>query len=576
MKDQGRVHPPAHGSSNSPSAAAISVNPSSPLPPDRRTLASHPQSWWSRLRRWYSNRSPERDSSTSPQQVDAAPRALPAPLGLEVITLKATVESARVAWQEQNRERIETLVKRPGTIIAHDARTMWLLRANREAVIARLRAIWLPANPPAIARLHAYRVMNALGETVAPEALAATASESLDAGIVLLEILDQFAPEGASLPPALHDFVLNALTNAHPGLRAAAWHEVNERRLRDAEPLLDQLRDQSGAETDFAAAWMRPNEDTLQRIADKLRVRPSREDLHGLYPVIELGRSTNDAGLRSEAARVAAEFLVRLGEKSHPEGEAHGALDWLAELPERELALELLERVAQESLVWRMRAAALAHLRELDAPRAEALLERNAWTLPEEFDETVAENIRTTPVDESSLRTVESWAQEFITRGLFDAEEMRTALQAMRSRSVGLDALITTSLAAYLLAASANRTLEISYGHLPDPWRHDWLLQDLAASSGSRFHPIAISEEASEDPGQNIVQFIHGARLYRFVARVGREGDEAAVLAAVTQALTDAGLSERFVPMPDIAEEKNGLAWIFADPAKLRDLDIQL
>lgn len=486
---------------------------------------------------------------------------------VEVIRDPALVASAHKAWRTRAQPWLDHLLQNPEELVEHDRTTRAFLQEHRNDFVAELTRRWLSRAGFALQRLHALRVIRSLGAPVSPEALVAAAVESTDAGILLLNTLDQFVGESEPLPEALRDFVLQALRSENDALRAAALNEVNVRNLREAEPHLDVALDESPEEPNLllALARLRPTAETLERVQAALDLNPPRERLPGFVPLIEFGRATPDPALRGAAAEFVVDQLARIYRADQTSAEIHAALDWLAALPDRAEAIALLERVAQEPNVHRYRLSALNRLSRLDA---DEIARRDGFELEEDsadffgFEEEP-------PITDGRLLT--EWAEEFVASGIFSPAEVEIARRSWDNECPRPRATAATD-ALVQLASATNRAVAANAEFQQAVFRHDWVVLECAANSAGKFRPEAVFEDFDSGAARRTFEFIHDGRLYR-TRVLSDEADVHAVWELVEQALADAGVKERFV----WAEPPSDESWLllFADPERIRAAGIQ-
>ena len=174
--------------------------------------------------------------------------------------------------------------------------------------------------------------------------------------------------------------------------------------------------------------------------------------------------------------------------------------------------------------------------------------------------------------------TANELAAACVRHGVLAQSEADAALRALTNSVKNDDNFAPDSDSAEGLLYAAGRfvAFDVETGECPN--RHDLLIEDFARISSGRFQPQAILERYEEPKarskgwlqtgkGKYTVQFIVGDRLYRFAPKdLGDWYDVESVIAAIHQALGDAGVVERFVALESGGQDA---AFIFAKPEPL-------
>lgn len=148
-----------------------------------------------------------------------------------------------------------------------------------------------------------------------------------------------------------------------------------------------------------------------------------------------------------------------------------------------------------------------------------------------------------------------SLAQRFIEAGFLASNRLDVVVSNIKEyqkETYGDEPLLKMDAHEFLLASKMVAFFDVETDELPV--RHDKLILELAQISGGLFVPtcgreIFIKEAGKKDPFTQPyqVEFIHGDRLYRFVARnFGDWYDLERVLIACNKALEDRGVPQRF------------------------------
>ena len=148
-----------------------------------------------------------------------------------------------------------------------------------------------------------------------------------------------------------------------------------------------------------------------------------------------------------------------------------------------------------------------------------------------------------------------SLAKRFIEAGFLASNRLEAVLSNIKEyqkETYGDEPLPKMDAHEFLIASKMVAFFDVETDELPV--RHDKLILELALISGGRFAPtccreVFIKEAGKKDPFTQPyqVEFIHGDRLYRFVARnFGDWYDLERVLIACNKALEDAGIPQRF------------------------------
>jgi len=146
-------------------------------------------------------------------------------------------------------------------------------------------------------------------------------------------------------------------------------------------------------------------------------------------------------------------------------------------------------------------------------------------------------------------------AKQFIEAGFLASNRLEAVLSNIKDyqkETYGDEPLPKMDAHEFLIASKMVAFFDVETDELPV--RHDKLILELALISGGLFAPtccreVFIKETGKKDPFTQPyqVEFIHGDRLYRFVARnFGDWYDLERVLIACNKALEDAGVPQRF------------------------------
>jgi hypothetical protein len=148
-----------------------------------------------------------------------------------------------------------------------------------------------------------------------------------------------------------------------------------------------------------------------------------------------------------------------------------------------------------------------------------------------------------------------SLAKRFIEAGFLASNRLEVVLSNIKDyqkETYGDEPLLKMDAHEFLLASKMVAFFDVETDELPV--RHDKLILELALISGGLFAPTCCRESFIKEAGKKDpftqpyhVAFIHGDRLYRFVARnFGDWYDLERVLIACNKALEDRGVPQRF------------------------------
>jgi hypothetical protein len=294
---------------------------------------------------------------------------------------------------------------------------------------------------------------------------------------------------------------------------------------------------------------LRPSAELLTLLEKRLRPAGQIPGTKGLYAVATLGKTTNEPALRARAAADCLTYLLEQADQNYLDAGAIDAVELIAAQEPKEVARQMLADLGEHAR-WK-----LVQEQAIEALTSTSLTGATN-TAP-----------KTGPSAENRSRT---WAKSCVNHGVLSALEADAILKA-NARGVSSEG----ERGLFEFMTSAGRGVFFDTETANVPCRHDLLVRNFARASVGRFAPEAVLEIYSEakdnkSPGQYLLQFVHGERVYRTALRdLGDWYDVAGVVSLIHRVLADASISDRFV---QLRTGDQMTAMVFGPPEALQRL----